>query len=148
MGVRLVIAGEAKSARLAVKRDSNPALFQFCNRFLVQIGETLEGAFLTFRCWVDLAFRDRHTSITRDLFEVKVSEPASLNLGHKRMAEGVHHAVIRKLQITSERVVEILFATFLDTRRTRRLRCCVVIDLGDEWVYKPAAHLPNLRTGS
>ena len=59
---------------------ATPRRFSFFGRLSVQISKALEGAFLPFRRWVNVAFRDRNAAVTRNLLIVKASAPASLNL--------------------------------------------------------------------
>ena len=74
---------------------------------MVQISETLEGAFLAFRCRVNVALRNRHAAMTRDLLDSEGVCASFTKPSQKRVAQGVYHAVFWKLQITSKLLVKM-----------------------------------------
>ena len=73
---------------------------------MVQISETLEGALLTFRCRVDVAFRNRYAAMTRDLLDSEGICASFTKPGQKRVAQAVYHALIRKVQMPSHPLVQ------------------------------------------
>jgi len=66
---------------------------------MVQISETLEGAFPAFRCRVNVVLLDPHTAITRDLLDSEGICASFTKPGQKRVAQAVYHALIRKVQM-------------------------------------------------
>jgi len=115
---------------------------------MVQISETLEGAFPAFRCRVNVVLLDPHTAITRDLLDSEGICASFTKPGQKRVAQAVYHALIRKVQMPSHPLVQRASRGYFPKTLPRISHCFVVVDLVDKWVYKTAAHLPNPRTCS
>jgi hypothetical protein len=75
---------------------------------LIHISETLEGASLAFRRWVNVTFRNRHAAMTRDLLNREGVCTSLTESRQKSVAQRVYHAVIWQLQIVPKLPMEMV----------------------------------------